>query len=694
MSLLKDLLQSEKDRWVLWLPIFMALGIALYFGLPFEPPWYAGLLAVIPVMLGWFFFRSQPEKRFCCFLFGAMVLGFCLVQIRAYTIQAPVLEKKTRAVMVSGEVSSVNIAGAGQKIIIESPDIEGFVKEKTPKKIRIKINGLKIRIDEGDRVSFKAVLMPPPMPAMPGAYDIPRKFWFERLGGVGFAVSKITIVSKNDSWASFMGRVRSNINFLLMKTLPKEEAGVAMSLVTGEQGGNSRKLADAYRDSGIAHMLSVSGLHMSMLSGIVFGLLRFLIACIPALALRYNAKKISASVAIMVAFAYLLISGMAVPAQRAFIMVTVVLVAVIFDRQAISMRTIGFALLAVLCWHPEALVGASLQMSFAAVYALIAAYEAGAGKIQNYLADKKTANRFWRYAVVWLLGVLITDFVASSATTPFALYHFNRIAAYSMLCNLLTGPVLGILVMPFLLFSCLLMPFGLADIPLLVAGGGINLINQIAYWIAGLPNAVFVAPAMPLWGLLLTVGGGLWLLLWKRRWRLWGLLPIVFGLCSPYFYTFPKVLAAQGGKLFAVMNAEGTLFIEPGRANRINRESWLSRNGEDYNDYDKIAAKNAWENGYEQDDVSLRCYSGWCRYAYKGKIIGIASDYEGLKKACKEAEIVFSKVNAKHEYCKASVLIERREMWKNGAYALWLREDGSYKILNDAEYMGKRLWTP
>lgn len=694
MSFLRDIIQSEKDRWVLWLPMFLAGGIALYFALPFEPVWYAGVLLCGGAAGLLFFLWRSPERRFAGMLALALAIGFCLVQARAHMLSAPVLEKKTRAVMVSGKVSAVSIAGVGQRVLIENPSIAGFDKDKTPKKVRIKINGLKTRINEGDMISVKAVLMPPPMPAMPGAYDIPRKFWFEQLGGVGFAVSKANILAVNDSWDSFLGKIRSDINFYFLQALPKDEAGVAMSLVTGEQGGNSRKLANAYRDSGIAHMLSVSGLHMSMLSGMVFSLLRLFIAAFPFLALRYNGKKISAAVAIVVAFAYLLISGMAVPAQRAFIMVTVVLLAVIFDRQAISMRTIGFALLAVLLWHPEALVGASLQMSFAAVYALIAAYEAGAGKIRNYLHTKNTLSRLWRYAVVWLLGVLITDFVASSATTPFALYHFNRIASYSMLCNLLTGPILGVLVMPMLLLACLLMPFGLADMPLSLAGWGISLINDTAYGIAQMPHAVMVVPAMPLWGLLLMVIGGLWLFLWKQRWRYLGIMPIVIGLASPYFYSFPQVLAAQGGKLFAVMNADGKLFIEPGRANRINRESWLSRNGEDYNLYDKQAAEEAFAKGYHKDGVDLKCEGGWCRYAYNGKIVGIASDYDGLKAACKNAQVVFSKVNAKHEYCKAEILIERREMWKNGAYSLLIDEGGALKILNDAEYMGRRLWTP
>ena len=695
MSLLQDKLNAEKERWVLWIPIFWAIGILVYFSLPFEPNYlitFSSLILSFSFLL--FSFLHLHKTRFLSVLIIALAMGFCLVQLKANLLKAPVLEKKTKAVLVTGKTTAVSIAGVGQKVVIENPTIKGLDKNKTPKKIRIKVNGLKNRIDEGDVISLKAVLMPPPMPAMPGAYDIPRKFWFEQIGGVGYAVSKVTILEKNNNYASILSKIRNNINFYLLETLPKEEAGVAMSLVTGEQGGNSKKLINAYRDSGIAHILSVSGLHMTMLSGMVFALVRIFIAAIPFIALRYNSKKISALVAIIISFLYLLISGMAVPAQRAFIMVCVVLLAVIFDRQAISMRTIGIALFIVLLWHPEALMGASLQMSFAAVYALIAAYEAGAGKLNAYLLNKKSINRFCCYIFAWIIGVIITDFVASSATTPFAIYHFNRIASYSMLSNLLTGPILAIVVMPMLLLVCILMPFEFADIPSIVAGWGIKLINYIAYEIAQMPNAVFVVPQMPAWGLLLMVAGGLWICLWKTKWRFWGIIPIIFGLYSPYLYSFPQVLAAQGGKLFAVMNDQGNLFIQPGRANRINRETWLSKNGENFNDYNKKLAKQAWENGYKTDNISLTCSKSWCQYKYKKKIIGIAFDYDGLKMACEKTQIVFSKVNAIHKYCNADILIERRELWKNGAYYLKIDKNNNISIVNDAEYMGKRLWTP
>jgi len=698
LSRIKEILYAEQPRWELWLPFSLASGIAVYFLLPFEPPSYLGLILVL-ISVPFIFWEKKKQDYifFSLFLF-LFALGFAISSIRADYLSAPVLEKKTKTVTVKGEISSTDIKGTGQRLVFEQPEIVGWDKENIPHKIRIKVNGLNNKVVAGDKVELRAVLMPPPMPSMPSAYDIPRKFWFEQLGAVGYAVSKVKIISEASSFKGWLDRVRSKINFSIMDRLPKDEAGIAMSLVTGEQGGNSKQIAESYRASGIAHMLSVSGVHMSMLGGLVFGILRLFFALFPGICLRYNTKKISAAIAIIITFCYLLISGMAIPAQRSFIMVTVVLVAVILDKQAISMRSIGIAMILVLLIHPEALVSASFQMSFAAVYALIAAFEIGAGKLhRNLLKDKKPKNYLLYLLIIWILGTAVTDFVASSATTPFAIYHFNRYATYSMLCNLLTAPILGIVVMPALLVAMLLLPFNLASYPLDIAGFGINLMNKTALWIESLPHSVFVIPAMPAWGLGLAVIGGAWLCLWQTRWRLLGLIPIALGMMSPLTHKAPDLITSQGGGVFAVLTPESKLLIEPSRGDKMAKETWLSKNGEDYNAYDTKKAKKLWLSGFTaaDGDPSFFCSSTTlCHYKAKGKHIAIAYDYDALKEACATADIVISKVNAKKEYCRAPYLIERKGMWKSGSHAVWLEKGGNVTIRSSADEMGSRPWTP
>jgi len=697
---------KEKNRFTLWFPVSFACGIIAYFCFSQTPSlWLAACLFLF------FGIAAVAEKQAFGRVFASLFIlffaaGFSLVAIRADLLHSPVLHKKTKTVEITGVIDDVDIRGSGQRLLFYKPLIKEMKTDETPVYVRVKVNTLKTRYQVGDKVTLKAVLMPPPLPAVPNGYDTPRKFYFQRLGAIGFAVSKVTVLQNNQGLNGFISRLRQKINFHFLSVMERQNAGVAMSLITGEQGANSKELADAYRTSGIAHILSVSGLHMSMLSGLVFAFIRLFLVFIPAISLRYNTKKIAAAVAILSAFCYLFISGASIPAIRAFIMVLIVLLAVILDRNALSIRSVTLAFFIILCIYPESVVSAGFQMSFAAVFALVAAFEVGVSKLNKRLVlvkiapDKKKVGSFGllkriaRFCFYWIIITLLTDFIASFATLPFCTYHFDRIPVYSFLTNLIVAPLLAVLVMPFLALGTLLLPIWTDNFSLMIAEYGISLINKTAFWVQGLPHSTYIMPQMPSSVLAAIALGGFWLCLWQGKIRLFGLLPFALLLIYPKFYVYPDVLAYQGGKMFAVATASGDLLIEPGRANQMARETWLGKNGQDYTKYDKKAAKQAWKNGYGDEKVSLSCKNeNLCYYKTKGKVIGFAKDYPSLKQACKQADIVFSTVNAKAEYCKAPYLIERRQMWKNGTYELKISENGKVYVRNAAESMGKHLWT-
>jgi competence protein ComEC len=700
----RKFLDDEKNRFALWLPISFACGILLYFNLPMTPPLWLGGCLFLFFVISACIERAIKGRIFISLFILFFAAGFMLISVRSELLYSPVLPKKTKAVEIIGQIDNVDIRGSGQRLLFHNPVIEGMTKDKTPVYARVKVNTLKERYQAGDTVKLKAVLMPPPMPSAPDGYDTPRKFYFQQLGATGFAVSKVTVLQKAKGLKGFISRLRQDINFHFLKVMDKREAGVAMSLITGEQGANSKELADAYRSSGIAHILSVSGLHMSMLAGLVFGFIRLLLAFIPAVSLRYNTKKIAAWTAIFVSFCYLFISGASIPAVRAFIMVLIVLLAVILDRNALSVRSVTLAFFIILCIYPESIVSAGFQMSFAAVFALIAAFESGMSKFNKKLmlvrmAPEKQKVRFRLFKSIitfccfWIIVTLLTDFTASAATLPFCTYHFDRVAVYSFLTNLIAAPILTVAVMPCLALGTLLIPVWADNLPLMAAEYGIYLINQTAFWVQGLDNSVYVMPKMPNYILAVVTFGGLWLCLWKSKIRFLGLLPIILLFIYPYIYVAPDVLAYQGGKMFAVLTADGKFLIEPGRANQMARENWLSKNGEDYNDYDKEKAKNAWKKGYKDEKVSLECENDkLCYYHSKGKVIAFVKDYDSLKSACDKADVVFSTVNAEAEYCKSPLLIERRQMWQNGSYELKISGKGVISVRSAADGMGKHLW--
>ncbi len=699
-----DFLSSERSRIALWLPISFALGIMFYFSLPATPPAWLGACFLLAFGIFALLEKVVRKSIFLSLFILFFASGFILISVKAEMLNYPILSKKTGAVEITGKINGVDIKGTGQRLLFHNPSVGNMEKDKTPAYIRVKVNTLKVRYQAGDVVKLKAVLMPPPMPLTPDGYNTPRKFYFQGLGATGFAVSKVKVIQKADGFDGFISRLRQSINFRFLNTMEKREAGVAMALITGEQGANSKELADAYRSSGIAHILSVSGLHMSMLAGLVFATLRLLLVFIPAISLRYNTKKIAAFFAILISFCYLFISGASIPAIRAFIMVLIVLMAVILDRNALSIRSVVLAFFIILCIYPESIISAGFQMSFAAVFALITAFEAGMSKLNKSVRFLKISpqKQKRKYGVVkdiitfcfyWIIVTLLTDLIASSATLPFCIYHFDRVPVYSFITNLIVAPILAVIVMPALALGTLLMPVFSDNLFLTLAEHGIYFINETALWVQSFDNYVYVMPSMPTYVLILIAMGGFWLCLLRGKIRLLGLLPFVLLFIYPKFYIPADVLAYQGGKMFAVLTADGKLLIEPGRANQMARENWLSKNGQDYKEYDKNIAKTAWKNGYSDEKVSLTCENkNLCYYRTKGKTIAFAKNYDSLKTACDTADIIFSAVNAKSEPCKATFLIDRKQMWKNGTYALKISTNGKISLKNTAENMGNHLW--
>ncbi len=578
---LKSCFLYERTRWFLWVPVFFALGIGIYFALPSEPPLWCAPAAVLLLLTAAVLFRRFPVVRTVLLLFLLSSAGFADVQLRAFYFDRVPSPSENVKMYLTGRIDMLdtNYRGRPRMVLGEMSDFEG---EPVPGRYRLSTIHKDPGLKTGDCVEMIAVVSPLYAPSLPGGYQFDRKLFFDGITGTGYVPSEVLPVDCPSPRPRFFDRaagLRQSIAARIYKILPPDEAAVAVAIVAGDQTKISRPLINAYRDSGLAHFLSISGLHMSMLAGLMFFLVRLLIACIPPLALRCNSKKVAAVLSIFISAVYLVISGAAIPAQRAFIMTLVVLLAVLAERQAISMRTLAWSALIVLLLTPEALAGASFQMSFAAVTALVAFYEKFAGRLNHFLGDEKLSlpGRILRGLVVYFVGVLIADLVASLATLPFAVYHFNRVALYTSLTNMASGPVIGFVIMPFVLISLLVMPFGLEALPLEIVGFGLSLVNRLTTGVAALPHAAAGVLSMPLWGLLLIVFGGLWLCLWRGRWRLWGLAVAVVGILSIGAVDRPEVVIDSEAKTIAVLNRNnGKYHFMPG-ASRWDKQNWLTR---------------------------------------------------------------------------------------------------------------------
>ena len=260
------------------------------------------------------------------------------------------------------------------------------------------------------------------------------------------------------------------------------------------------------------------------------------------------------------AFAYLLITGLTIPTQRAFLMTSIVLLAVILDRSVISMGLVAWAAAVVLLLSPESLLGPSFQMSFAAVVALIAAYEVCRAPMIDWLGGGGIGRR----VLLYFMGIGLTTLVAGLATTPFAIFHFNRFVAFGLAANLVAVPVMALWIMPWAMLAYVLMPFGLERLTLVPMGTGIDLVLGVAHTVAAWPGAVWLLPPMPTVGLVLVALGGLWLCLWRRAWRLAGIAGIAMGFATIALERPPDVLVDGAGRLLGV-RADGGLMISSSR---------------------------------------------------------------------------------------------------------------------------------
>ncbi|MGH6961173.1 MAG: ComEC/Rec2 family competence protein, partial [Dongiaceae bacterium] len=504
---------------------------------------------------------------------------------------------------------------------------------------------------------------------------------------VGFAFGQtVTLLEQTGDadWlsttAAWLADLRLRIAMEVRSVLPEAPGAIAVALITGDQGAIPKPVLEAMRDSGLSHLLSISGLHIGLVAGILFIGLRAMLALIPPLVLNHPTKKWAAATALLGTLFYLLLAGAPVPTQRAYLMTGIVLLAVLFDRKAISMRTVALAATAVLLILPDALVGASFQMSFAAVVALVAVYEAS-----EPLRLRWRANAPWpRTAALYVGGIAAMSLIATAATSPFVAYHFDRFTAYGVFANMLAVPLTSFWVMPFAVAAVLLMPFGLAWLALVPMGWGIEGIVWIADVVAALPGAVSLVPAMPIGGLLLTTLGGLWLCLWQRRWRLLGLPAIGLGLLSVLMVRPPDILISEDGRLVAVADGDGKLLLSSRRVGRFEADAWLLRAGED-------AALDWPTDGYGAGG-RLACDNLGCIYSAAGWTVAIAHEPDALIEDCQVADIVLSLEPMRGPCRSAKRVIDRFDLWRDGAHALWIDDEQAVRIESVRARRGDRPW--
>ena len=705
-----DLLREETGpgQAMLWLPVFMACGAAIWFVLPERPP--AATVAVACLIFLVVLFVSEREwlRK------GSLLASGLLVAMLAADFQTG----RLNTVLLDGEVTT-HIEGT---VIAREADHAGRWRytmevERTfdpqlrrpPNTARLVARAGHEPVEIGDFVSGLVRLRSPSGPALPGGFDFAYNSYFNGIGANGFFLGKPRKgegrAAHDRNWMEHAGltlqRLRQHISQRVKDVLPGEAGGFAAALTVADRRSMDPDTVDALRQSGLAHVLAISGLHMALVAGTFFLLVRACFSVFPSLVQAVPTKKLAAAGALVIATLYLSISGASVSTQRAWIMLVIMLVAVLADRQALTMRNVAIAAIIIILISPSAVVGPGFQMSFAATAALIATYALwNRPRPVSYQDGTSWIGTPMRISLLFFLGLAVTSLVAGLATAPFAIHHFHRIAAYGLLANLAAMPVVTFVVMPAGMIALLLMPLGLEKWPLKVMGVGLDAVIAIARYVRELGGAVVVGQVSPLVTLLATAGLLIFVLS-RTRFRIAGIGLVIFAALALAMPSGrPDIVISEDGRLAAFVN-EGTLATNRKRPPRFTFEQWQTAFKKPRHDPPMVVAEDIGNLGAAlalsagTPDSFLCVAKKFCvGTSSSGATLALVEELSYLGAACDGADIVVTPVPIAMERCySGALLITGRMLRQSGALTISLDTGDAPPTVRPAVDSVRRAWT-
>lgn len=680
-TLLHMVLKEEEQRTAFnWLPVFFGFGCFIYFKAYGEP--VLTVLVMTAILFSGFAWRREFHGRgFYILMALAMVFsGMAAGKIRTISVATPIIERQITT-KISGLVLSVskNTRGAPRYLIrpIEAEEIE---TKNLPQKIRLSAASKHEPVLAGQVISGLARIYPFSGPAYPGGYDFSFYAWFKGIGGTGFFMGKPKLAETSvdltigDQISIEINRVRSSIEKRLLRAMPGEAGDIAVALITGNRSGLDKKTQESLRKSGLAHILAISGLHMALVTLTIVWLVRAILALFPFLVLRYPVHKWAAFTGFVAASSYLTISGAGIATQRAWIMISVMLLSTLMDRRAITMRSVAIAALIILIMAPDSLLSPGFQMSFAAVAALVASYEAlrkwRERRPKTYTSGSRTVSLI-RSLGSYIAGLGFSSLIAGGATALFAAYHFHQVAPMGLFANLGALPIVSLAVMPLALFSVLLMPYGLESLVLTPLATAINWVVGVSDWINSF-GAPGVTGILPSGFLVLGIASLLLMALLKTKLRLFGL---VFLIPLPFLTDVPQppdIIVAETGRAIAVKNDEGGLELLYPRRNKFITDIW----------------KKAWPVFVDRKKIpkNPECNKGQCiKVLENGAKLYVVYKPALLEPACEQADILIAPrlwwVNCRER--TPVLILKRHDFEQYGTHAIYFSDDSKFSLAGE-----------
>ncbi|MBB5685092.1 ComEC/Rec2 family competence protein [Sphingobium boeckii] len=630
-SVLENWLESERDQLALWMPVGLGVGIAAWFALPMQGQWIAFLLLASGFSgLGGAIGANRRLGRALIVFPLAAFSGCLLIWWQAERVAAPVL---SRPVIEQFEARIMTVeplpARESVRLLLRPLGVATL-----PPQIRVNLDekDALAGLQPGAIVALRARIMPPPEAAVPGAYDFVRLAWFQQIGGTGRVLGKIVVVSPAPDQADG-GGLRQRLSAHIASRLAGGEGAIASALATGDQGAIPEADAEAMRRSGLAHLLSVSGLHLTAAVGLTMLLVLRLLALSPWLALRWPLVLIAAAAGALVGLGYTLLTGSEVPTIRSLIAALLVLCGIALGRDAITLRLVAVGALIVLAFWPQSLVGPSFQLSFMAVTAIIAVSEHPRAKALVARRDERMIRRFGRI----MLSLLITGLAVEIALAPIALYHFHKAGVYGALANIVAIPLTTFVIMPLEALALMLDLAGLGAPFWWLAGQALTLLLWVAHTVAASPAAVASLPTITGGAFGLMIAGSLWLCLWRTKVRRLGLIPVLAGAIWALNTPAPDILITGDGRHLAVRTkTEGYALLRP-RAGDYVRDM-LSESAGFEGDLEALDSLEG--SRCSRDVCTIDLISGTRRFRLLATRSGYLVPGRDFGPACRDADIV------------------------------------------------------
>jgi len=688
---IKEILLKQYGVLFLWIPILLSIGIGIYF-LEIVDIEFIIITSISILFIFLYSLYNNPWNiiRSFTYILGVVILGYTTIFLHTIYSKAPIIEDNLGVIWIRAKLEKIEARNKGHRLILSNldfwqPEKKKFPKNETPEYIRIEVKTPIEEIKPGHFVSLKAVLKPPPQkPVYPKGYDFSKYAYYSKIGAVGYSISPVkvfTYKNKSINWSikTFIHEVRYNLIKTIKSNLSKTELSddskqIILALIFGERGAIDKDTVKNMRIAGIGHILAISGLHMALIMAGCYYFIRLFFSLFTTIILRYDIKKYSAIISLLIGFFYLSITSFPISAIRAYIMASIFLISIIADRNTNPIRPLSIAAAIILLIDPYALTTPSFQMSFSAVLGLITFFSYFPMR-SNKSHNNKNFSILDNLKILlkYFFAIIMSSIVAGLATAPFAIYHFGQVSTYGIISNMVAIPLTTFVIMPFSILSLIFSNFDFSTNFLSIAGKAIDIMVTNANYVSSLPYPIRSFVKIPTFYIVGFSISAVWLIIWRKPLNYIGIIPLIlFIILIMIPIQKPDLIISSEGKLFAV-NYKNKIAFSSYQKERYARLQWRKYNGNPkmVRIKDMIKKESDIFQKYN-DDVLVKINNK--------KILFIMNDDSMVK--CSDIDYIIN-MKSNSIICHDKTIVSLKRLNDKGTHAIWI--GNVIKILNDKE---------